>query len=364
MDTTRYTDWVRRFDQEMAKGKVAAALITSMYGLDLAPPAQAHGPPAGRALTNKAMERGQEGRRGHRHRASARPNPALRGAAARRDGRDHRCLRRGAAEILLLAGDMKQPAFIKPAFDAFAGPSRTTGASDSRPGPRWLGRRQHSSRHGKPEIVAQQSGLSSPSHELQSPDRLLRHAEASQERLMPQESPADANAGPSEPAAAPATVGQRPGLVAVDHHDVKAGTGRNRAAIGATRPRRRDRGVGTVAIAISTDLAMSAAKAVAAALAGGRALRRDAAPRSPTPATSCCSQEVYGQPPATDASHPFGYGAELFYWALLAALSIFVVGGVLSIWEGISACSTPKSKRVLWALPCSASAFCSTAPPG
>ena len=30
-----------------------------------------------------------------------------------------------------------------------------------------------------------------------------------------------------------------------------------------------------------------------------------------------------------------GYGAELFYWSLLAALSIFVVGGVLSIWEGI-----------------------------
>ena len=35
-----------------------------------------------------------------------------------------------------------------------------------------------------------------------------------------------------------------------------------------------------------------------------------------------------------DASHPFGYGAELFYWSLLAALGIFAVGGVLSIWEG------------------------------
>jgi cation diffusion facilitator family transporter len=36
-----------------------------------------------------------------------------------------------------------------------------------------------------------------------------------------------------------------------------------------------------------------------------------------------------------DARHPFGYGAELFYWSLLAALGIFVVGGVLSVWEGV-----------------------------
>jgi cation diffusion facilitator family transporter len=36
-----------------------------------------------------------------------------------------------------------------------------------------------------------------------------------------------------------------------------------------------------------------------------------------------------------DARHPFGYGAELFYWSLLAALGIFVAGGVLSVWEGV-----------------------------
>jgi pimeloyl-ACP methyl ester carboxylesterase len=38
-DGTRHTGWLTRFDQEMAQGKVGAALITSMYGLDLAPPA-------------------------------------------------------------------------------------------------------------------------------------------------------------------------------------------------------------------------------------------------------------------------------------------------------------------------------------
>ncbi len=32
------SDWISRFDQEMAQGNTAAALITSMYGFDLAPP--------------------------------------------------------------------------------------------------------------------------------------------------------------------------------------------------------------------------------------------------------------------------------------------------------------------------------------
>jgi pimeloyl-ACP methyl ester carboxylesterase len=32
------SDWISRFDQEMAQGNAAAALITSMYGFDLAPP--------------------------------------------------------------------------------------------------------------------------------------------------------------------------------------------------------------------------------------------------------------------------------------------------------------------------------------
>jgi pimeloyl-ACP methyl ester carboxylesterase len=36
---TRHTQWLARFDREMAAGRVSAALITSMIGLELAPPA-------------------------------------------------------------------------------------------------------------------------------------------------------------------------------------------------------------------------------------------------------------------------------------------------------------------------------------
>jgi len=36
-----------------------------------------------------------------------------------------------------------------------------------------------------------------------------------------------------------------------------------------------------------------------------------------------------------DASRPFGYGRELYYWSLIVSLVIFVLGGCISIYEGI-----------------------------
>src|SRR5437764_15033834 len=36
-----------------------------------------------------------------------------------------------------------------------------------------------------------------------------------------------------------------------------------------------------------------------------------------------------------DRRHPFGYGKERFFWALIAAVSIFVSGAVFAIIEGV-----------------------------
>ena len=49
-----------------------------------------------------------------------------------------------------------------------------------------------------------------------------------------------------------------------------------------------------------------------------------------------------------DPSHPLGYGPERYYWALLAAVGMFVIGGALSIWEGVHALLDPAPLEAFW----------------
>jgi pimeloyl-ACP methyl ester carboxylesterase len=157
MDTTRYTGWVRRFDQEMAQGKVAAAEITCMYGLDLAPPAfKLMGRRLAEALTNRAMN--NEDKKAPSDTVTMRQlAPTLRweGVLLAETAGTVGSFAEMPAEVLLLGGDMKRPAFIRPAFDAFAHtlphnrrvvfPGLDHGGS-ANVGP--------TNRRGKPEIVA------------------------------------------------------------------------------------------------------------------------------------------------------------------------------------------------------------------
>ncbi len=36
-----------------------------------------------------------------------------------------------------------------------------------------------------------------------------------------------------------------------------------------------------------------------------------------------------------DATHPLGYGMEIYFWSFIVALMVFLVGGVLSVYEGV-----------------------------
>jgi cation diffusion facilitator family transporter len=158
----------------------------------------------------------------------------------------------------------------------------------------------------------------------------------SQERLMPQQSPPTRTPGlPYLPP--PPPPGNPLAWLRWTITMLKASTGPKRAAIRRHHASTGGReSLGTVAIAISTDLAMSVAKAAAAALTGSAALFAETLHSlADTGNQLLLLKGLRGTRRRPDASHPFGYGAELFYWSLLAALGIFIVGGVLSIWEGI-----------------------------
>jgi hypothetical protein len=106
----------------MAQGKVAAALITSLYGLDLAPPAfKLMGRRLAEALTNRALNSEDKTASGDTV-TERQLAPTLRyeGLLLAETAGTIETFAEVAAEVLLLSGDMKRPAFIRPAFDALA----------------------------------------------------------------------------------------------------------------------------------------------------------------------------------------------------------------------------------------------------
>ncbi|HEV7792200.1 MAG TPA: cation diffusion facilitator family transporter [Pseudonocardia sp.] len=92
----------------------------------------------------------------------------------------------------------------------------------------------------------------------------------------------------------------------------------------------------TVLLALAANLAVAIAKVVAGVLTGSAALLSEAAH-----SFADCGTELFlltalrrSSRPA-DASHPFGYGKERYFWSLLAAVSIFTAGALFSIYEGV-----------------------------
>jgi cation diffusion facilitator family transporter len=110
-----------------------------------------------------------------------------------------------------------------------------------------------------------------------------------------------------------------------------------------------DDSVASVLAALAANTTIAAAKGTAAALTGSPALLAET-----LHTVADAGNEVFlwvavrrsRHPP--DATHPFGYGPERYYWALIAAIGMFLIGGALSIWEGVTALLHPRALEDFW----------------
>jgi cation diffusion facilitator family transporter len=104
-----------------------------------------------------------------------------------------------------------------------------------------------------------------------------------------------------------------------------------------------------VLVALAANLGIATAKGIAAALTGSAALFAET-----LHSVADAGNEVLlyvavrrsERPP--DDLHPFGHGPERYYWALLAAIGMFLVGGAVSVWEGIKVLLEPRQLDYFW----------------
>ena len=112
----------------------------------------------------------------------------------------------------------------------------------------------------------------------------------------------------------------------------------------------RDQSAGSVFTALAANTTIAIAKGTAAALTGSPALFAET-----LHTIADAGNEVLlvialrRSRRGPDETHPFGYGPERYYWALLAAVGMFVIGGALSVWEGVRSLFDPLPLEAFWA---------------
>ncbi len=112
----------------------------------------------------------------------------------------------------------------------------------------------------------------------------------------------------------------------------------------------RDQSAGSVLTALAANTTIAIAKGTAAALTASPALLAETLHTVADAGNEIllwiALRRSRREP---DETHPFGYGPERYYWALLAAVGMFVIGGAVSVWEGVRALLDPLPLEAFWA---------------
>jgi divalent metal cation (Fe/Co/Zn/Cd) transporter len=110
----------------------------------------------------------------------------------------------------------------------------------------------------------------------------------------------------------------------------------------------------TVVVALGAGLEVALAKAGAAVFTGSSALAAEAAHSLADTGNDLSlfvAQRRSSRAP--DDQHPLGYGREAYFWALIAALGVFVAGAAFSLREGIEELIHPTAPhRSPWPISC------------
>src|SRR3954462_6718923 len=116
----------------------------------------------------------------------------------------------------------------------------------------------------------------------------------------------------------------------------------------ADEPASDDESTGTVLLAGSANLAIAVAKLVGGLISGSTAMLAEAAHSFADTLNQVFLLAALkrSRKPA-DVQHPFGYGMERYFWSLIAAVGIFVLGAGYSVLEGVKAILEPEELRGL-----------------
>ena len=93
----------------------------------------------------------------------------------------------------------------------------------------------------------------------------------------------------------------------------------------------------TVTIALAANLVVAAAKTAAGVVSGSASMAAEAAHSWADTGNQLFLMIANRRSGRTaDRERPLGYGREAYVWSLLAAVGLFVVGGTVSVWRGVS----------------------------
>ena len=102
--------------------------------------------------------------------------------------------------------------------------------------------------------------------------------------------------------------------------------------------------------ALISNLVIAVSKFVAAAITGSSAMLAEALHSMVDTGNSLMlwwGVRRSRRPP--HASHPFGHGKELYFWSFVVAVSMFSVGGVVSVYQGVGRILRPEEpKDLIW----------------